>query len=80
MATMKTRTHREIGELFNVAAKTVSYLSSAAKRSKPVISKRKAKELQRAHKQAAVVSVVASMIRERKSIWSANQIQAVVKE
>ena len=41
MAATKTRTHKEIGELFNVHTSVVKQLSSAVKRSKPSIVKRR---------------------------------------
>ena len=40
MAAAKVRSHREIGELFNVPTRLVSTLSSAMKRSKQTIKKR----------------------------------------
>ena len=41
MAATKTRTHREIGEIFKVRTSAVSSLSSALKRSKSTIVKRR---------------------------------------
>ena len=49
MAAAKTRTHREIGELFNVRTLAVTQLSSAFKRSKSSIVKRRRQELKRSH-------------------------------
>ena len=40
MAVSRTRTHKEIGELFNVRPTVVAQLTSALKRSKPTIVKR----------------------------------------
>ena len=70
MAASKERTHKEIGELFNVRTSTVSSLTSALKRSKSTIVKRRTKELMKAISQEAVVHVVRRMISEKQSIWS----------
>jgi hypothetical protein len=80
MAAAKIRTHKEIGELFNVSISTVKQLSSAVKRSKSTIVKRRTQELKRSHDQIAIISVVSRMISERRSIWSAKQLQDLVKE
>ena len=45
MAAAKMRTHREIAELFNVQSSAVASLTSALKRSKSTIVKRRMKEL-----------------------------------
>ena len=45
MAAAKLRTHREIADLFNVQTSTVASLTSALKRSKSTIVKRRMKEL-----------------------------------
>ena len=47
MALDKTHTHKEIGDLFNVRTAVVSSLTSALKRSKSTIVKRRVKELKR---------------------------------
>ena len=70
MAASKERTHKEISELFNVRTSTVSSLTSALKRSKSTIVKRRTKELMKAISQEAVVHVVRRMISEKQSIWS----------
>ena len=80
MAASKTRTHREIGELFNVRTSAVSTLASTFKRSKSTIAKRRVKELKRSHDLAAIVSVVNGLVNDRCSIWSAKQVQNLVKE
>jgi len=80
MAVSKTRTHREIGELFNVRTSVVAQLSSAFKRSKPTIAKRRAQELKRSQEQAAIISVVKELISVRCSIWNVRQVQDLVKE
>ena len=58
IAKNKARTHKEIGELFNVRTAVVSHLTSALKRSKSTIVKRRVKELEKSHKQVAIVSVI----------------------
>ena len=47
MALDKTHTHKEIADLFNVRTAVVSQLTSALKRSKSTIAKRRVKELKR---------------------------------
>ena len=79
MAASKERTHKEIAELFNVRTSTVSSLTSALKRSKSTIVKRRTKELQRTRNQEAIASVVRRMISEKQSIWSVKLIQNLVK-
>ena len=80
IAASKTRTHRELGELFNVRTSAVTQLASALKRSKSTIAKRRAKELKRSHEEAAIISVVRGLIRERCSIWNAKQVRDLVME
>ncbi len=80
MAATKTRTHREIGKLFNVRQSTVAKLASALKRSKSTIVKCRVKELIRSRNQEAIISVVRRMIKEKQSIWSMKLIQGLVKE
>ena len=65
MAASKERTHKEIAEIFNVRICTVSSLTSALKRSKSTIVKRRTKELQRARNQEVIVSVVKRMISKK---------------
>ena len=80
IARSKTRTHKEIGELFYVRTTVVSHLTSTLKRSKSTIVKRRVKELTKSHKQLAMVSVIQEILNKRYSIWSAKQIQNAVKE
>ena len=80
MAAKKIRTHKEIGDLFNVQHTVVTQLASAFKRSKPNIVKRRVQELKRAHDQVAIISVVRGLVTKRCSIWNVKQIQALVKE
>lgn len=74
MARSKKLTQKEIGELFNVRTQVVSQLTSALKRSKSTIVKRRVKELKKFHNQVAVVSVIQEILNERYSIWSAKQV------
>ena len=74
MASNKSRTHKEIGELFNVRTAVVSRLASALKRSKSTIAKRRVKELKKFHNQVAIVSVIKKILNERYSIWSSKQV------
>ena len=62
MAAAKGRTHKEISELFNVRCTTVAALTSALKRGKSTVIKRRTKELSRANKHAAIVKVVSRLI------------------
>ena len=80
MAATKMRTHREIGDIFNVPTRVVSYLSSTTKRGKSVIAKRRGRELARSQTQAVLIAVVGQMIEDRQSIWNVKQIQGLVKE
>ena len=80
IARSKTRTHKEIGELFNVRTTVISHLTSTFKRSKSTIVKRRVKELTKSHKQLAMVSVIQEILNKRYSIWSAKHIQNAVKE
>ena len=48
LAATKTRTHKEIGDLFNIRASTVSKLISDLNRSKSTIAKRRGKEIEKA--------------------------------
>ena len=74
MAASKERTHKEIAELFNVRTSTVSSLTSALKRSKSTIVKRRTKELQRSRYHEVIINVVRRMISEKQSIWSVKLI------
>ena len=80
IARNKTRTHKEIGELFNIRTAVVNHLTSALKRSKSTIVKRRVKELKKSHKQLAMVSVIKELLNKQYSIWSAKQIQNAVKD
>ena len=62
MAAAKRRTHKEISELFNVRSTAVASLSSALKRGKSTVIKRRTKELSRTNKHAAIVAVVSRLI------------------
>ena len=80
LARMKTRSHCEIAQLFNVRTTTVSAISSIVKRGKPSIMNRRTKELKRSHNYATIVSAIMRLLDQRKSIWSARQVQRLVKE
>ena len=70
MAVKKMHTHKEIGELFNVRPTVVAQLASALKRSKPIIVKRREKELRKSHDQAAIILVVRGLISKHCSVWT----------
>ena len=60
--------------------KVVTQLSSALKRSKPTIAKRRTRELQKSLTEAVVISVISSMLESKRPMYSAKQIQGLVKE
>ena len=80
MAATKARTHKEIADIFNVRARAVTSLTSALKRSKSTIVKRRTKELTRSLNHEAIIAVVRRMINEKQSIWYVKMIQDLVKQ